>query len=366
MSGLDVHVIPTDAPDDTSGLEHLFTAESLDPDNLLCLLGKTEGNGCVNDFSRGLATMAAERAIAKHSAVTPEQVNEEVMLIMSGGTEGVMTPHMTAFSQIDNHTDSSGTAEPRLAGGASRTDAFEPSDIGRLAQVQQTADAVRTAMERAGITDPDHVEFVQIKCPLLTAGKIEQARRNNRTVVTQDTYKSMGYSRAASALGVGLATGELSPDTITNDVICEDSTIYSSVASTSAGVELDHSEVLVLGNSPDSDSELVIGSAVMEDNLDTTAVRTAVERAGLSGFDPGSEKIRNVLTKAQATSDGTIRGRRHVIHDDSDIPATRHARAVVNSVIGAVTGDPLSYVSGGAEHQGPDGGGPVAVIAEAE
>ena len=31
--------------------------------------------------------------------------------------------------------------------------------------------------------------------------------------------------------------------------------------------------------------------------------------------------------------------------------------------IASVTGDPMVYVSGGAEHQGPSGGGPVAVIA---
>jgi cyanuric acid amidohydrolase len=49
--------------------------------------------------------------------------------------------------------------------------------------------------------------------------------------------------------------------------------------------------------------------------------------------------------------------------DDSDINHTRHARAVVSAVIASVVGDPMVYVLGGAEHQGPSGGGPVAVIA---
>jgi len=48
---------------------------------------------------------------------------------------------------------------------------------------------------------------------------------------------------------------------------------------------------------------------------------------------------------------------------DSDISSTRHARAVVNAVIAGITGDPMVYVSGGTEHQGPLGGGPIAVIA---
>jgi len=48
--------------------------------------------------------------------------------------------------------------------------------------------------------------------------------------------------------------------------------------------------------------------------------------------------------------------------DDSDINQTRHARAVVGGVIASIVGDPMVYVSGGAEHQGPAGGGPVAAI----
>ncbi len=49
--------------------------------------------------------------------------------------------------------------------------------------------------------------------------------------------------------------------------------------------------------------------------------------------------------------------------DDSDINATRHARALVGGVLAGLFGSTELFVSGGAEHQGPDGGGPVAVIA---
>ncbi len=48
--------------------------------------------------------------------------------------------------------------------------------------------------------------------------------------------------------------------------------------------------------------------------------------------------------------------------DDSDINNTRHARSVVNAVVSSVVGDPMMYVSGGAEHQGPPGGGPIAAV----
>jgi cyanuric acid amidohydrolase len=354
-----------EGPDDTSGLNSLLRSGKRTPDDIMCILGKTEGNGCVNDFSRGLATMAHQQTIANHSDLDTGEVAENIMLMMSGGTERVMTPHATVFSRQQNGSASGD--EPRLAGGIARTRAFDSTEVGRPVQVSATADAVQAVMADAGITEASNVGYVQIKCPLITSEEIQEAQSEGESVVTTDTYASMGYSRAASALGIAVATGELSADLVDAELINSDPSVYSSVASTSAGVELKHSEVLVLWNTPASASDLVIGNAVMSDGLDADAVRRAITAAGVDPEDPDAAgRIRNVFAKAQATSDGRIRGRRHVINDDSDIPSTRHARSVVNAVVGSVTGDPLSYVSGGAEHQGSDGGGPVAVIADTE
>jgi cyanuric acid amidohydrolase len=41
------------------------------------------------------------------------------------------------------------------------------------------------------------------------------------------------------------------------------------------------------------------------------------------------------------------------------------ARAVVGAVLAAAAGRTRIYVSGGAEHQGPPGGGPLAAIVRA-
>ena len=360
MTGIVPHILPTEGPDDTSKLESLIQTGEINPEHIICVLGKTEGNGCVNDFSRGLATMAYQRAIARHTMLSEDEVQQNVLFIMSGGTEGYMTPHVTVFCQEDNNESQSTTKN--LAGGIARTRDFEPTEIGRIEQVNRTADAVQTAMERADISNFENVHFVQVKCPLLHSTIFSKNNNTSKSLITTNSYKSMKYSRAASALGVGLGTDELSSAEINQDVINNDWSIYSSVASTSAGVELKHSEVLVLGNSESSNTEYRIGSSTMQDSLDTDAVTDAITSAGSKRTD-SQATICNTFAKAQAPSDGLIRGRRHVIHDDSDIQSTRHARSVVNSVIGAVTGDPLSYVSGGAEHQGPDGGGPIAVIA---
>ena len=106
----------------------------------------------------------------------------------------------------------------------------------------------------------------------------------------------------------------------------------------------------------------------MKDAIDIEAVIEAIENAGMKvdGLPTAEQKAKivNALAKAEADSTGYVRARRNTMHTDSDINHTRHARAAVGGVISAAVGDPMVYVSGGAEHQGPDGGGPVAVIVE--
>ena len=65
----------------------------------------------------------------------------------------------------------------------------------------------------------------------------------------------------------------------------------------------------------------------------------------------------------EASASGSLRGYRHTMLNDSDISSTRHARAFVAGALASLVGHAEIYVSGGAEHQGPDGGGPVAIIA---
>ena len=69
-----------------------------------------------------------------------------------------------------------------------------------------------------------------------------------------------------------------------------------------------------------------------------------------------------LLAKAEPSTTGVLRGFRHTMLDDSDVSATRHARAFVAGALAGLVGHAEIFVSGGAEHQGPDGGGPVAVI----
>ena len=50
--------------------------------------------------------------------------------------------------------------------------------------------------------------------------------------------------------------------------------------------------------------------------------------------------------------------------DDSDVHHHRHAKAAVGAVVAAAIGYPAVFVSVGAMHQGPHGGGPVIAIVD--
>jgi cyanuric acid amidohydrolase len=360
----DVIRIPTNGPGDVSGLMALIDSGALEPSAILAVLGKTEGNGGVNDFTREYAVAALCNALAPHLALAPRAVESKIAFVMSGGTEGVLSPHMTVFARGQGpETPDRGGSEARLSVGVAHTRDFLPEEIGRDAQIDETMRAVEMAMRDARIDAVSDVHFVQIKSPLLTSERVQAALARGRTPVTASGYVSMGYSRGASALGVAKALGEIAPE-VGEAQVLKDWDFYSSVASCSAGIELMHNVVILVGNSRFSASPFRIGHAVMKDAIDLPAVTQALKSVGLSALDPRSQdRLVNIFAKAEASPDGAIRGLRHTMLDDSDINATRHARAAVGGLIGGVAGTGAVYVSGGAEHQGPAGGGPVAVVA---
>ncbi len=365
-STVDVICIPTRGPGDVSGLLDFITAGKIDPLSILAILGKTEGNGGVNDFTREYAVAALCGALAPYVGLSPDRVEERIAFVMSGGTEGVLSPHITVFTRIQIVDFQSGAITgKRLSIGIASTRDFLPEELGRRAQIDETASAVSIAMANAGITDPHDVHFVQIKCPLLTSDRIEAASARGEKTITKSAYGSMGYSRGASALGVAAALGEVAGD-IHDEHVLRNFELFSAVASTSAGIELMHNVVIVLGNSASSASPLTIGHAVMRDAIDSAAVIAALKSVGLggNGSEPATgRQLVNIFAKAEASPGGMVRGFRHTMLDDSDVGATRHARAAVGGLIGGLAGSGAVYVSGGSEHQGPPGGGPVAAIA---
>src|SRR3546814_8150445 len=91
-----LHRISAGSPDDTVGLRQAIAAGQLDPAGIIAIFGKTEGNGLVNDFSRGLAVRALTALLDE--TLGPERA-AQVCLVMSGGTEGGLAPHWTVFER---------------------------------------------------------------------------------------------------------------------------------------------------------------------------------------------------------------------------------------------------------------------------
>ncbi len=344
-----VHRISAAAPDDVGGIEAAIRTGAMRPAGVIAVLAKTEGNGLVNDFSRGLGTASLTGLFRRH---LPADAADRICLVMSGGTEGGMAPHWVVLERDEG----SGGSSPALAIGRAHTALLPFEQLGRLGQVCQVADGVRNAMKDAGITDPADVHFVQIKCPLLTAQRVAMADARRADVVTRDTLKSMGLSRAASALGAAVALGEIDCTQLADADIGANWSLWSGRASASAGIELLNHEIVVLGTSPAWSGPLTIDHAVMADAIDVEPVRATLGRLGLSS--PGQltatdrRRLVAVLGKAEASHDGRLREHRHTMLDDSDISSTRHARAFVCGALAGLIGHAEIYVSGGAEHQG--------------
>ena len=362
---IEVRKVPILNVSDASGLADLIDRGVLEADRVIAVIGKTEGNGGVNDYTRIIADHAFRDVLVSKGTRSAEEV-KQIPIVWSGGTDGVISPHGTVFATVPKD-QAEQTDEPRLTVGFAMSEQLFPEDIGRVPMVTKVAAAVKEAMARAGISDVADVHYVQTKTPLLTIHTIRDAKSRGKTVWTEHTHESMDLSNGCTALGVAVALGEI--EMPTDDQIMHDRSLYSSVASCSSGVELDQAQVVVVGNARGIGGRYRIGHAVMRDALDQDGIWDAIKDAGLELPDrPHSSDLQgrlvNVFLKCEVSQDGTVHGRRNAMLDDSDVHWHRQIKSAVGGVTATVTGDPAVFVSVSAAHQGPDGGGPVAAIVD--
>lgn len=347
---------------DASGLEDHIRAGRFSADEVVAVIGKTEGNGGVNDFTRILSDQAFRNVLRKYGKRSEAEV-KSIPMVWSGGCDGVITPHATVFARNSR----TGSADKmRLAMGTAMSPQILPEDIGRPAMVEKVAEGVRLAMQDAGIADPRDVHYVQTKTPLLTIESIQDAHARGKDVFCE-VHDSMGVSNGTTALGIGVALGEIKMPKA--EEICRNLDLYSSVASCSSGVELDCAQIVLLGNKAGAGGRYRIGHSVMKDALDIDGIYDAIRNAGLDlpqrprAEDLGG-KLVNCFMKCEADKSARLRGRRQIMLDDSDVHHHRHAKAAVGGVAAAAIGDPAVFVSVDAMHQGPHGGGPVIAIVD--
>src|SRR5437660_3635151 len=171
------------APNDVSELAKLIDSGSVDPASIVALIGKTEGNGGANDFTRGFATLSYQLLLSRHLGISADEVGRRVAFVWSGGTEGVLSPHASIFTRTDS--TSSASSDRRLALSIETTRDIQPEEIGTPVVIDEVAAAVRRAVRAAGIEDAGDVHYVQVKGPLLTPAGLADADRRGVRLVTR-------------------------------------------------------------------------------------------------------------------------------------------------------------------------------------
>jgi len=359
---IDVAKIEIKSVSDASGLDELITSGRMAANDIVAVIGKTEGNGGVNDFTRILSDQAYRAVLMKHGTRSEAEI-KEVPMVWSGGCDGIITPHATVFAR---NGESGAAGLSRLTMGTAMSEIILPEDIGRLAMVETVAAGVRLAMQDAGIADVKDVHYVQTKTPLLTIDGIQEAHGRGQSV-TCEVHDSMGVSNGTTGLGIAVALGEVEMPAA--EEICRNLDLYSSVASCSSGVELDRAQIVLFGNRDGAGGRYRIGHSVMRDALDMDGIYESIRSAGLDlperarSEDLGG-KLVNCFIKCEADPGAKLRNRRQIMLDDSDVHHHRHSKGAVGGVAACAIGDPAVFVSVDAMHQGPPGGGPSIAIVD--
>src|SRR5260221_8827500 len=115
---------------DASGLEACFARGQFAADEVIAVIGKTEGNGGVNDFTRILADQAFRRALQKHGKRSEAEI-AAIPMVWSGGCDGVIASHATVFAR--NGRAGAPSKSPLGIGTAMGAELF-PEDSGQTAK----------------------------------------------------------------------------------------------------------------------------------------------------------------------------------------------------------------------------------------
>src|SRR5699024_12200594 len=98
-SAIEVRKVPIHSVADASELAKLIDDGVMEADRVIAIIGKTEGNGGVNDYTRIIADRAFREVIAEKGSRSMEEVRQ-IPIVWSGGTDGVISPHETIFATL--------------------------------------------------------------------------------------------------------------------------------------------------------------------------------------------------------------------------------------------------------------------------
>ena len=140
---IEVRKVPLHNVSDASELAKLIDDGVMEADRVIAVIGKTEGNGGINDYTRIIADRAFREVLLEKGTRSLEEV-KQIPIVWSGGTDGVISPHATIFATLPEDKVEK-TDEPRLTVGYAMSDVLLPEDIGRVAMVEKVAEGVQKA-----------------------------------------------------------------------------------------------------------------------------------------------------------------------------------------------------------------------------
>src|SRR5258706_8070644 len=342
---------PMSAPDDVSAFIAALDQRVLAADRIVALWCKTEGNGLRNDWTRAYTDRVLRDALARRLGGDAEAMRDRVIILVSGGSEGVVSPHLVAITGEPTGEPARASAGPGLAYGTA-AGWIPAAALGTAEQARLITDLVGEAIRQGGL-EPAKTRLVFVRAPSDPARLAVDAR-----------------ARAAGALGAAVALGEIAPDAIRDSVFGAPPELYCSRAFVVARHDGLLQQVLVLGEAPGGNPAFKIAHGVLADPIDAPGVVRILAELGLAAAPQlapaDSQRVVAVIAKGDAPLSGRIRGLRHVMSIDNDVAMHRHARAAYGALLGAAIGHTACLVSGGAEHQGPPDGGFAAIIARTE
>jgi cyanuric acid amidohydrolase len=336
MSAIFPTRLPMTAPDDLGAFEAMLDDGRLDPADIVSVWCKTRGNGLRNDFTKPWVDLLLRLAIGRRLGLDEQAVAERVPILVSGGAEGAVSPHLVVWSR--GRVGASG-----LLAAVERA-LIAPEDQGGVLHAMATAAMVRSAMAGLGLTQPAQVGLVLVRAP----ADPDRAGHDARV-------------RTACAQGVALALGQVEA------IALDDPACFAHGAFVVARHDGPTQQVLLLANGPGGDPRAAIASGLLADPLDSPGAAAILARLGLIAAPQlsagDSARVLAVISKGDAPPDGLIRGLPHAMNLDNDVAMHRHARAAYGAMLGSLIGHGAVLVSGGAEAQGPPDGGFAAIIA---
>ncbi len=317
MSAIRPIRLPMQAPDDLAAFEAMLDDGRIPPAQVVALWCKTRGNGLLNDFTKPWVDLLLRLALARRLGCDEAAIAERVPILVSGGAEGLVSPHLVVWL----------AGAPGAHGLACAVERALVNEPGGEAQAATTEAMLRSAMARLGSTD---IGLVLVRAP---------AREGAEAA-----------TRIAAARGVAQVLGD-APDAARCTFV---------VARHDGPAQ----QMMVLANAPGGDPRFAIATAMLADPLDAPAAAGALAQLGLCAAPqiPDPTRIIAAISKGDAPR-GALRGLPHAMWADNDIAMHRHARAAYGAMLGALIGHGAVLVSGGAEGQGAPDGGFVSFIA---